>query len=379
MPEEIPAMNGTKRAATAMEVGHAHSDDGQWCRIRSVATAVPEHGAGQALAQQFCRALFHETYPDIDRLLPVFGNAQVEYRYFSAPREWFETNHSFAEKNDLYIKTALQLGEAAISSCLGKAGLAPQDIDHLFFVSTTGLATPSIDARLINILKLRPNVRRTPIWGLGCAGGVAGLSRAYEYTTAFPRERALVLALELCGLTFQRNDLSKSNLVATSLFGDGAAAVLVSGAQTGDPGPRILASRSTLWYESLDVMGWDINEHGLKVLFSRDIPSIVRTLALPALLDFLKGQGITLPDVSHFIAHPGGAKVIEAYEQALSLAEGKMDRARGVLRRYGNMSSPTVLFVLEDFIRSDAIGSGEYGLITALGPGFSAESVLIRG
>ena len=348
-------------------------------RISSVATAVPGHRIGQQVAQQFCRALFHETYPDIDRLLPVFSNALVENRYFSVPEEWFETDHSFAEKNRHYIETALELGEAAISSCLRNADLAPQDIDHLFFVSTTGLATPSIDARLINILKLRPNVRRTPIWGLGCAGGVAGLSRAYEYTVAFPRERALVLALELCGLTFQRNDLSKSNLVATSLFGDGAAAVLVSGAETGDAGPRILASRSTLWYESLDVMGWDINDRGLKVLFSRDIPSIVRSLALPALLEFLAAQGLALHDLGHIIAHPGGAKVIEAYEQALGLTDGKMDRARAILRKYGNMSSPTVLFVLEDYVRAQAIRPDEYGLITALGPGFSAEMMLIQG
>ncbi len=372
-------MNGNKTAPTRPDIRHDPLNHRKMSRISSVATAVPGHQAGQQLAQQFCRALFHETYPDIDRLLPVFNNSQVENRYFSAPKEWFETDHSFAEKNQLYIKTALELGEAAILSCLRNAGLEPQDIDHLFFVSTTGLATPSIDARLINILKLRPHVRRTPIWGLGCAGGVAGLSRAFEYTTAFPRERALVLALELCGLTFQRNDLSKSNLVATSLFGDGAAAALVSGAETGDEGPRIVASQSTLWYESLDVMGWDINNHGLKVLFSRDIPSIVRNLALPALLEFLTAQGLALDDLCHIIAHPGGAKVIEAYEKALGLTDGKMDRASGILRRYGNMSSPTVLFVLEDFVRSQAIHRGEYGLITSLGPGFSSEMMIIQG
>jgi alkylresorcinol/alkylpyrone synthase len=347
--------------------------------IRSVASAVPGHCVGQQVAQQFCRALFHEAYPDINRLLPVFSNALVQDRYFAVPGEWFETNHTFAEKNQLYIETALELGQAAISACLQRAGLGPGDIDHLFFVSTTGLATPSIDARLINLLKLRPDIRRTPIWGLGCAGGVAGLSRAYEYTLAFPRERALVLAVELCGLTFQRNDLSKSNLVATSLFGDGAAAVLVSGSETGDPGPKILCSRSTLWYETLDVMGWDINDQGLKVLFSRDIPSVVRLLVLPALLEFLETQTLSLQDLNHIIAHPGGAKVIEAYEQTLGLTDGKMDRARDVLRRYGNMSSPTVLFVLEDYMQTQAIGRGEYGLVTALGPGFSSEMVLIQG
>jgi alkylresorcinol/alkylpyrone synthase len=372
-------MNGNRPASSALQERQAPLDHRRFSRISSVATAVPGHRISQQTAQQFCRALFYETYPDIDRLLPVFSNAQVENRYFSVPEEWFETDHSFAEKNRHYVETALELGAAAISSCLQNADLTPQDIDHLFFISTTGLATPSIDAHLVNILNLRPNVRRTPIWGLGCAGGVAGLSRAYEYTVAFPHERALVLALELCGLTFQRNDLSKSNLVATSLFGDGAAAVLVSGAETGDAGPRILASRSALWYESLDVMGWDINDRGLKVLFSRDIPSIVRSLALPAILEFLAAQGFALHDLGHIIAHPGGAKVIEAYEEALDLTEGKMDRARAILRKYGNMSSPTVLFVLEDYLRAQAIRPDEYGLITALGPGFSAEMMLIQG
>jgi alkylresorcinol/alkylpyrone synthase len=347
--------------------------------IFSVATAVPEHRVDQQTAQQFCRSLFQEKYSDIERFLPVFANSLVENRYFSAPKEWFESDHCFEEKNQLYIESALELGQKAITECVHRAGLETGAIDHLIFVSSTGLATPSIDARLINLLKLRSNIRRTPIWGLGCAGGVSGLSRAYEYTVAFPRERALVLAIELCGLTFQRNDLSKSNLVATSLFADGAAAVLVSGAETKDPGLRILSSRSTLWHGTLDVMGWDINSNGLKVLFSRDIPSIVRSLVLPALSEFLADQRIALHDLSHIIAHPGGAKVIEAYEQALGLTNGKMDRARDVLRHYGNMSAPTVLFVLEDFVRSNAVRAGEYGLVTALGPGFSSEMILLQG
>ncbi|MBZ5494918.1 MAG: type III polyketide synthase [Acidobacteriia bacterium] len=347
--------------------------------ITSVGTAVPGHRVGQDVAQRLCRALFRDAFADIDRLLPVFDNALIGNRYFSAPLEWFESEHSLAEKNRLYIETALEVGNAAISTCLERAGLGPEDIDHLFFVSTTGLATPSMDARLINILRLRPDIRRTPIWGLGCAGGVAGLSRAYEYTQAFPRERALVLALELCGLTFQRNDLSKSNLVATSLFADGAAAVLVSGSETAGVGPRILSSRSTLWYDSLDVMGWDVNDQGLKVLFSRDIPAIVRSLVLPAITAFLATRGIAVHELRHIVAHPGGAKVIEAYEQILGLENGRMKRARDVLSRYGNMSSPTVLFVLEDFLQAGAIHPGEYGLVTALGPGFSSEMILIQG
>jgi alkylresorcinol/alkylpyrone synthase len=347
--------------------------------ITSVGTAVPSNRVTQDIAQQFCQALFQEAFPDIDRLLPIFANAQIQTRYFSATPEWFESDHTFAEKNCSYIEAALELGQTAISTCLERAGLTPRDIDHFFFVSTTGLATPSIDARLINRLQFRNDIRRTPIWGLGCAGGVAGLSRAFEYTSAFPRERALLVALELCGLTFQRNDMSKSNLVAVSLFADGAAAVIVSGSEADGHGPRIVSSRSKIWYDSLDVMGWEVNDRGLKVVFSRDIPAIVRSLTLPALLEFLSTQHLTLQDVKHFIIHPGGMKVIEAYEQTLSLQEGTLDRPRAILRQYGNMSSATVLFILEDFIRTQAIHPGDYGLVSALGPGFSSEMILIQG
>jgi alkylresorcinol/alkylpyrone synthase len=347
--------------------------------ISAVGTAVPPHCVQQDRAQDFCRALFGGTFADIDRLLPVFRNAHIEERYFSVPPEWFEKEHSFGEKNDLYVRTALEVGRSAIDECLGKAGLGPEEIDHFFFVSTTGLATPSIDARLINLMKMRRDIRRTPIWGLGCAGGAAGLSRAFEFVKAFPGSHALLLALELCGLTFQHNDLSKSNLVATSLFADGAAAVVVGGDSTGTHGPRILDCRSTLWYDSLEVMGWEVNDHGLKVLFSRDIPSIVRNWVLPGLLEFLSEHGLELGQVRHLVAHPGGAKVIEAYEAALSLRRGQMDFARDVLRRFGNMSAPTVFFVLKEFLSSGSIKPGEYGVITALGPGFSCEMILIRG
>src|SRR5213593_1480952 len=285
--------------------------------IEAVGTAVPPHCVRQDTARDFCRAMFAEAFPDVDRLLGVFQNTRIEQRYFSAPREWFETEHSFSEKNELYLESAIGVGQAAILDCLNSAGLEPREIDHLIFVSTTGLATPSIDARLINALRMRTDIRRTPIWGLGCAGGAVGLSRAFEYTRAFPRSRVLVLALELCALTFQRNDLSKSNLVAVALFADGAAAALVSGRDVGGEGLRILGSKSTIWYDSLDVMGWEVNDRGLKVLFSRDIPSIVRKSVLPNLLEFLHDHGLERGALRHFVAHPGGAKVIEAYSEVL--------------------------------------------------------------
>jgi len=347
--------------------------------IEAVGTAVPRYCVRQELARDFGRAMFAEAFPDIDRLMGVFENTLVEQRYFSSPPEWFGTEHAFSEKNQLYLESAMEIGEAAVLRCLEAAGLGPTDIDHFFFVSTTGLATPSIDARLINRLKMRNSIRRTPIWGLGCAGGAAGLARAYEYTKAFPRDRALLLAVELCALTFQRNDLSKSNLVATALFADGAAAALVAGEEAARQGPQILGSRSMLWYDALDVMGWEINDRGLKVVFSRDIPAIVRKCVLPNLLEFLGAHGLGLESIRHMVAHPGGARVIDAYEQAFGLDNGQMNHARNVLRRYGNMSSPTVLFVLQEFLSSGEIHPAEYGLVTALGPGFSSEMLLIQG
>ena len=347
--------------------------------ISGVATAVPANRVPQREARRFGQALFGAAFSDIERLLAVFDNALIEARHFAAPTEWFGAEHSFAEKNQLYVEAAVELGKRAALGCLEGAGIEPDRVDHLIFVSTTGLATPSIDARLVNEMKLRKDVRRTPVWGLGCAGGAAGLSRAFEYTRAYPRQRALVVSVELCGLTFQRNDLSKSNLIAVSLFGDGAAAALVSGEETGSSGLALLGTRSTLWYDTLDVMGWEINDRGLKVLFSRDIPAIVRKAVLPNLLEFLHDHGLERDALRHFVAHPGGAKVIEAYSEVLGLRNGEMDHARAVLRRYGNMSSPTVLFVLEEFLRTGSIGPSEYGLITALGPGFSSEMLLFRG
>lgn len=348
-------------------------------RIVSVGTAVPKYEVDQREAREFARGLFREAFADIDRLLTIFDHAAIERRRFSQPRPWFEQDHSFAERNSAYVEAACNLGEEAIRRCLKEAGLTPREVDHFIFVSSTGLSTPSIDAHLVNRLGMNPRVKRTPLWGLGCAGGAAGLARAFEVARAFPERRVLLLALELCGLTFRRNDLSKSNLVATSLFADGAAAVLVAGekASVSKDGPRILDAMSMTWPRSLDVMGWEVVDDGLKVIFSRDIPSIVRREVRPVVEEFLRRWELTPDRVERYIAHPGGPKVLSAYEEALSLKETALSSARSVLRAYGNMSSATVLFVLERELREKP-GKGAYGLITALGPGFSLELLLIR-
>jgi len=349
-------------------------------RIAAVGTAVPTYRIGQEETRDVVRQLFSTSFADIERLLGVFDTAQIDNRYVCVPLDWFATPHGFAEKNRLYIANAVPLAAAAIRSALDQAGHSPDEIDHLVFVSSTGLATPSIDAHLINELNLRPDVKRTPIWGLGCAGGAAGLARGFDFAAARPDELVVVCCVELCGLTFVHGDRSKSNLIATSLFGDGAAAVVLYGdrraAQHNAQGPHLLASRSTIWPDSLDVMGWDVQDDGLKVIFSRDIPTLVQNDVRPFVEQFCRDHGVALHDLD-LIAHPGGLKVLHAYRDALGLPASKLQHAADVLRHYGNMSSCTVLFVLERALR-DTHQPGDHGLVLALGPGFSCEQVMIQ-
>ncbi|MGA9172848.1 MAG: 3-oxoacyl-[acyl-carrier-protein] synthase III C-terminal domain-containing protein [Thermoactinomyces sp.] len=350
-------------------------------RLIAIGTAVPEYEVKQEEVRVFAKDLFGQSFSNIDRFLTIFENAAIDRRKFCKPRKWFERNHSFAEKNQAYVESAIDLGEKAIRCCLAKAGVEPEKIDHLFFVSTTGMSTPSIDAHLINRLEMPGRMKRTPIWGLGCAGGVAGLARAYEYTKAFPDACVLLLTVECCGLTFRNSDQSKSNLIATSLFADGAAAVLVAGDQAvssfSETGPEILDSASMMWPRSLDVMGWDVEDDGLKVVFSRDIPALVRTKVRPIVDSFLVRHQLDLNSIGTFIMHPGGRKVLEAYTEAFHTEKEKLKTAYEVLRDYGNMSSATVLFVLEKTLRQGA-WAGKNGLMAAMGPGFSLEMILLK-
>ncbi|WP_232699394.1 type III polyketide synthase [Brevibacillus daliensis] len=348
-------------------------------KIAAVGTATPDHKITKAEGQMFARHLFQDQFRDIDRLLTVFDSAQIESRYFAAPLEWFSTPHGWAEKNKLFLVQALRLCQQAITNCLEKIEMDVKEIDQLVLVTSTGLATPSLDAHLFNTMGFRQNIARTPLWGLGCAGGAAGLARGFSFAKACPKEKVLVCCVELCSLTFVHADRSKSNLIATSLFADGAAAALLVGDEVQAPfnSPKFLASQSTIWHESTDVMGWDITDDGMKVIFSKDIPTIVETEIKPQLDHFLFSQGIENGQLDRLIAHPGGMKVLQAYEQALTLPEGKLKHARDILQQYGNMSSCTVLFVLEREM-NEVHTSGETGLVLALGPGFSCEQVLVR-
>ncbi len=354
-------------------------------RLVALATAVPPHVLRQDDVRAVAAEMFAGTVSADPRLLQVFEHAQIETRNACVPLEWFSVGHDFGQSNALYVENAVHLAVVATQKALAKARLEPADVDHIVFVSSTGLATPSVDALVANALGLRSDVRRTPMWGLGCAGGAAGLAHARDFALAEPSARVLLIALELCTLTFQLRDLSRRNLVAASLFGDGAAAAIVVGrdAEVRVAGGRrqlaLIASRSTLWPDTQDVMGWTVDGAGLHVVFSRDIPTIVHERVRPSLLAFLEANGLALEDVRHLAAHPGGVRVLNAYASALDLAPAVFRHARDVLREHGNMSSPSCLFVLERFLEAGEIGAGDNALVAALGPGFSAEYVLLRG
>ncbi|WP_338749558.1 type III polyketide synthase [Bacillus sp. FJAT-52991] len=352
-------------------------------KIIAVQTALPRHIVHQQEAKEMIYDVFQHTYPKIERLLSVFDNGGIDTRYLAKPLEWYKEKHSFEEKNQLFLEEAIKLGEEAIKGCLDQAGARYEDVDAIITVCTTGLAAPSLEARWINRLPFSKKVMRLPIWGLGCGGGASGLARAHEYCLAYPKANVLVVAVELCSLTFQVEDLSKSNLIGTSLFADGAACVLVAGEESqlfqraSRPLPVIQQTATVLMEDSEEVMGWDIKNNGFYVIFSKDIPSIVHQWLEPQVKGFLASQQTKIEEIRHIVAHPGGKKVLEAYEESLQLAPDQLNVSRTVLSQYGNMSSATVLFVLEQYVQKE-VHPYDLGLMLALGPGFSSEMLLMR-
>lgn len=297
-------------------------------------------------------------------MLSVFDNAGIRKRHSCVPLEWYAQPHGWAERMALYVENAVALLAEVTSRCLEDAELSAHDIDAIVVASTTGIATPSLDARIVERLRLRRDIERLPIFGLGCAGGVIGLARAATMAKASPHSRVLFLVVELCGLTFRLHDLSKSNIVAAALFGDGAAGAILS---CEHDGPTLGPAGEHTWPASLDIMGWDIEEDGLKAKFSRDIPTLVRDEFREVLQRFLCRHHESVGSFDAFACHPGGAKVLDALEEALGLPPGGLEDSRAVLREYGNMSAATALFVLDRMQNR-----WERALMSALGPGFSA-------
>jgi alkylresorcinol/alkylpyrone synthase len=318
-------------------------------------------------------ALLFAGHPEVLRLLSVFDNTGIQTRYSCVPIDWYSEPHGWKERTDLYLSNSVDLLEKAARDCLDEAGLQPEDIDAIVVASTTGIATPSLDALLIERMGLRRDIIRLPIFGFGCAGGVFGLTRAADIARAMPGSRILFLVVELCALTFRKDDISKSNIVAAALFGDGAAGAIIS---SDGEGPLLGASGSHTWPNSLDIMGWEVEEDGLKARFAQSIPSLVSADFRNIATAFLKKNDIAREGIDSFACHPGGAKVLDALEAALNLPSGALEDSRATLRDYGNMSASTALFVLH---RMRQRGQSDRCLMSALGPGFSAAFLMLDG
>jgi alkylresorcinol/alkylpyrone synthase len=348
--------------------------------IVSVSSALPPNVVLQEVLKAAVADVFSGLVPgmEVRRILDMFDRSRIDRRHFMMPIDWYLTPRTPEERNGVFMDKGLDLLIGASQACLDKAGCGPDQVDHVVFVTTTGLSTPTLDCHLINRLGLSSGTTRLPIWGLGCAAGAAGLARAFDYCLAHPGGRVLVAALETCSLTLLEEDRSKKNLVALSLFSDGCAAALVAGDGAGDGrGPRILSTRSHLYPDSYRVMGWDIVGKGFRLVLSPDLPELVRTAFRPQVDAFLLSRDLRLRDVSHYIMHPGGAKVIDAVREALGLAGGELRIAESVLRDHGNISSASVLLVLERWMAEGGMDEPGFGLLAAFGPGFSAEMALL--
>ncbi len=343
--------------------------------VLGLATAVPEHCFDQAVVIANARRIFGGRTSLFETLESVYTNAQIDTRYACQPLDWFNAPAGIADKTRLYETHATWLAQQAAERALTDAGLAAGDIDSIVFVSSTGIATPSIEARLMNIMPFRADIQRLPLFGLGCAGGVLGMTRAKQMAAAAPGSRCLLIVVELCTLAFRYDRLTKSNLVATALFGDGAAAaVLSTEGAGGQPLGALGAGGEHLWQNTLNVMGWDVDDQGFDVIFHRDIPQIVAGAFNDAMTSFLERAGVDRGAIDRPCCHPGGVKVLDALEDVFALDRGGLDAERDVLRGYGNMSAPTVLFVLDELRRR---GTGGQLLMTALGPGFTGAFQLV--
>jgi len=347
-------------------------------KIAAVGSALPPHYYDQETLLAALRRRWSGRYFNLDRLERLHKNVLVGGRHLALPIEEYDELTTWGKANDAWIRVAQEVGETAVRNALDRARLSTSDVDALIFVTVTGVATPSIDARLMNRLGLPPRVKRMPIFGLGCVAGAAGIARAADYVRGYPDQVAVLLSVELCSLTLQPEDLSIPNLIASGLFGDGAAAVVVTGENREAVGPRIVDSRSIFYPDSERVMGWDISESGFKIVLSAEVPVVAREKLRPDVDAFLSEHGLTRADISSWVCHPGGPKVLEAMEESLELPEGALEVTWRSLREVGNLSSTSVLLVLEETLEKYQPPPGSYGMLIAMGPGFCSELVLLR-
>lgn len=347
-------------------------------RIASVASAFPDHCYAQDDIRGALRRYWGDKLENPGLLARLHARVGVEFRHLAFPLERYDQPSTWGETNSAWLEVAQELGEEAIDVALHRAGLARRDVDALFVVSITGIASPSLDARLINRMRLRPDIKRTPIFGLGCVGGATGLTRAVDYVLAYPRQTAVLLAVEVCSLTLQRDDLSTGNLISTALFGDGAAAAIVAGSDRLREGPQILSTRSVFYPDTEELMGWDISEKGFRIVLSPRLPEMIKRHLADDVDMFLADLGLSREDIGTWVIHTGGPKVLEAIENALGLSDRELAVSWECLRRCGNVSSVSVLLVLEEVIMHQQPEPGTFGLVMAMGPGFCSELLLVQ-
>jgi len=350
-------------------------------RIESVAVALPEHRYAQAAITAMVTDLVLAPGVSSALLQRLHANAGVEQRHLVLPLEQYATLDGFGAANDVFIRAGLDLGARAITDALHGAGMSPHDVDLIVVTSVTGIAAPSLDARLVSRLGLRPDVKRIPIFGLGCVAGAAGVARVHDYLLGNPDHVAVLLSVELCSLTVQRDDPSTANLVASGLFGDGAAAVVMSGADRAPASracPEVVNTRSRFYPGTERVMGWDIGSSGFRIVLDASVADVVGAHLAEDMKAFLAAADLDTPDIARWIAHPGGPKVLAAVQQALALPENALQHAWRSLACVGNLSSPSLLHVLATTLEDPPPAPGSHGVLLAMGPGFCAELVLLR-
>jgi len=347
-------------------------------RIISAATAFPANYHSQKELLTALELYWRGKLENPQMLSRLHSRAGVEGRYLALPMLEYYGLNTWGDNNRAWFRVAEELGSQALCRAASAAGLDREQIRALIFMSITGVSSPSVDARMINSLGLSPQIRRVPVFGLGCVGGAAGIAQAADYVRAYPDQVAALVSVELCSLTLQRDDLSVANLISSGLFGDGAASVLVAGANTGFPGPEIVATRSTFYPGTEDVMGWDISEKGFRIVLSPRVPDVIRENLGRDVDAFLAEHDLRRSDIHSWIMHTGGPKVLEATEAALGLAEGALAASWDCLRRVGNLSSASVLVVLEDFMTNRRPAPGSWSVLGAMGPGFCSQLILLR-
>jgi alkylresorcinol/alkylpyrone synthase len=346
--------------------------------IASAASAFPKHYYSQKVLLEKLQEYWGDQLRNPQMLARLHRNVAVEGRHLVMPPESYYGMTTWGEANDVWIKCAQELGEQALCRALHHAGLQTSDLGALFFTSVTGISSPSIDALLINRMGLPPNIRRLPIFGLGCVAGAAGISRAADYVRAYPSQAAALVSVELCSLTIQREDLSVANLISSGLFADGSAAVIVTGAEMKANGPKIVATRSVFYPDTEEMMGWTISEKGFRITLSPEVPVLIRENLRHDVDSFLSDHGQKRSDIGSWVLHTGGPKVLEATAAALELNNGQLDASWDCLKKVGNLSSASVLVVLEDVMKNRRPKPGTLGVLAAMGPGFCSELLLLE-